>query len=270
MNDDQERKSNPDRDKATIDGLLERNKELERQNTELEKSLSAVRAELHDALYWFSFHLHNSLCAVLGYSQIMLSEYSEARGPRDKRFLENLRKSGDHTAIFVDSMRSMSTILSKEMRTETVDLSEIAVRWAKKNQEAEPEREAEFEIPSGITTSGDPVLLDILMEHLFNNAWEFTRRCPKARIEFGLSHDPPGDIKDDAARTIYFVRDNGYGFEKESSGLILKPFCNFPIPSASGAQIGLSIIWYAVRRHGGKVYAEGAADQGATFYFSLE
>jgi light-regulated signal transduction histidine kinase (bacteriophytochrome) len=121
----------------------------------------------------------------------------------------------------------------------------------------------EVKIAEGLTAYGDPNLVPLVLQNLLENAWKFTANRPEARIELGVQHVNGGT-------PAYYVRDNGAGFREESADRLFRPFQrlhsqkDFP-----GTGIGLATVWWIVRRHGGRVWAEGAVDRGATFYFTL-
>jgi light-regulated signal transduction histidine kinase (bacteriophytochrome) len=148
------------------------------------------------------------------------------------------------------------------MQHEVVDLSEIAKEIASGLQQRESERVAEFVIEEGLVVNGDRRLLKIMMENLLENAWKFTGRHPRARIEF--------DAADQDGRTVYFIRDDGAGFDMAYVNKLFVPFQRLHTPDEfPGTGIGLTTVQHIIHRHGGRVWAEGKVEKGATFYFSL-
>ena len=127
----------------------------------------------------------------------------------------------------------------------------------------DPERTVEFSIQEGMSASADSSLMEIVLSNLLGNAWKFTSKTDAARIEFGAIKN-----KD---TTLYFVRDNGAGFNQDFSERMFLPFHRLHSEADfEGTGIGLAIVERIIRRHGGEVWAEGVVGEGATIYFTLE
>ena len=162
----------------------------------------------------------------------------------------------------IDSLLSLSRLSRQEMVVQTVDLSAIAGEVAATLEQAEPDRDVTFRIQPGVTGEGDPALLRVVLDNLMANAWKFTSKHPSAVIEFGA--------RESEGETAYFVRDDGAGFDMAYAGKLFGAFqrvhgqSEFP-----GIGIGLATTARIVHRHGGRVWAEGELDKGATFYFTL-
>ena len=150
------------------------------------------------------------------------------------------------------------------MRRELVDLSAQTREIAAELGKSQPEREAEFVIADGLTANGDIRLLRLALENLRGNAWKFTSREEKARIEFGSTTL-------EGRERVYFVRDNGVGFDEAYAGKLFGAFQRLHGPEEfEGTGIGLATVQRIVRRHGGRVWAEGEVGEGATFFFTLD
>jgi light-regulated signal transduction histidine kinase (bacteriophytochrome) len=149
-----------------------------------------------------------------------------------------------------------------EIRPQPIDMSEMAESIAAELRERNPDRRAEFIVPPGIMANGDPQLLRIVMENLLGNAWKFTGTRDVARIEFNVTHRD--------GETVYYVRDNGVGFDMAYVNKLFIAFQRLHTETEfPGTGIGLAIIQRIIRRHGGRIWAEGEVDKGATFYFTL-
>jgi light-regulated signal transduction histidine kinase (bacteriophytochrome) len=149
-----------------------------------------------------------------------------------------------------------------ELRRERVDLSVLAREVAAELTGAEPERHIAVTIADGLVTSGDAALLRAVLSNLLGNAWKFTRPRPQAHIELGCQYDDAGPA--------YYVRDDGVGFEKEYADKLFRAFQRLHAPGEfEGSGIGLATVQRIIQRHGGRVWAEGAVGEGATFYFTL-
>jgi signal transduction histidine kinase len=146
------------------------------------------------------------------------------------------------------------------MHQERVDMAAIARSIANELEAREPQRKVQFVIPDSAMADGDSRLLRIAMENLLRNAWKYTSAHRTARIEFGC----------DAERGIYYVRDDGAGFDQAQVGRLFQPFQRLhSLAEFPGTGIGLATVQRIVHRHGGRVWAEGAKEKGATFYFTL-
>jgi light-regulated signal transduction histidine kinase (bacteriophytochrome) len=148
------------------------------------------------------------------------------------------------------------------MRRETVDLSALAHTVAAELKKAQPERDVTFVSEEGLVANGDEALLRAVLENLLGNAWKFTGKQPQARVEFGATQH--NGLK------AYMVRDNGAGFDMAYADKLFNPFQRLHgVAEYEGTGIGLATVQRIIRRHGGSVWAEGAVDQGATVYFTL-
>jgi PAS domain S-box-containing protein len=179
--------------------------------------------------------------------------------------LEYVKKA--HGAVLrmdglIGSLLDFSRISWVEPHRETVDLSALAHETAKELKLAEPGREVEFRIAVGIVADADASLLRIVLDNLIGNAWKYSGAREKAVIEF--------NVTDIDGKPVYFVRDNGSGFEKADADTLFVPFRRLPgAREFRGVGIGLATVDRIIRRHGGRVWAEGEPDKGATFFFAL-
>ena len=162
----------------------------------------------------------------------------------------------------IDDLLNLSRVTSGAMLREPVDLSAIARSICDELQGSAPERKVEFVIADGGTVEGDPRLLQVVIDNLLRNSWKYTSHQPAARIEFGIQN------KDGIP--VYFVRDNGVGFDPRASNRLFQPFQRLHSSEEfPGNGVGLATVQRIVRRHGGDVWAESEVGKGATFYFSL-
>jgi light-regulated signal transduction histidine kinase (bacteriophytochrome) len=162
----------------------------------------------------------------------------------------------------IDAMLSLARVTSADVRDERVDLSRIALSVATQLRNTDPSRLVDFVVRPNMDVVGDPHLIRALMENLLGNAWKFTSGRERARIEVGVLPDvhPP----------VYFVRDNGAGFDMVYADKLFAPFQRLHTSSQfPGTGIGLATVHRIVDRHGGRVWAEGVVDEGAMFKFTL-
>jgi signal transduction histidine kinase len=162
----------------------------------------------------------------------------------------------------IEDILALSRVTRSEMRRETVNLSALARGIAADLQQAEPHRSIEFSIADGLLVEGDGRLLQVALENLLGNACKFTMHRAHARIEVGAMRS--------GQELVYFVRDNGVGFDMAYASKLFSPFQRLHnARDFAGTGIGLATVQRIVQRHGGRVWAEGVVGQGATFYFAL-
>jgi len=231
---------------------------LEAKNIEL----NAIIEELESFSYSVAHDLRAPLARIDGFSQALLEFQSERLDEEGKRYLQRVRAGTQRMCRLVDDLLSLSRVTRTEMRRERVDLSAIAQSMMSDLRQREPDREVEFIVQPAVIASGDPELLQSALFNLLENAWKFTGKRRQARIEFGeveMNGTP-----------VYFVRDDGAGFDMAASQRLFQAFQRLHSNSEfGGSGIGLATVARIVKRHGGRLWAEGAVERGATFYFSL-
>jgi PAS domain S-box-containing protein len=243
--------------------------DLRRLNIELEERVEQRTAELEIAnkeLEAFSFSVSHDLRAPLrtidGFSQALQEDCVDKLDSQSKDYLQRIRQGVKNMAELIDGLLELSRIARKEIEHQPVDLTKTARKIALGFQEAEPQRQVEFFIQEGIVVNGDAHLLVIVLQNLLDNAWKFTSKHPSAKIEFGT--------KKINGEEVYFVRDDGAGFDMAYVGKLFAPFQrvhstkDFP-----GTGVGLATVQRIIHRHGGRVWAEGEIERGACFYFTL-
>jgi len=181
----------------------------------------------------------------------------------NRKHLERISTAVRRAHRLINDLLGLSKIVRAPLVVTTVDLSRLAREVLKALQENAPTRVAEFAVTDGVSVQGDSGLLRIVLENLLSNAWKFTGRQERTQIEFGSGVDRTG-------RPVYFVRDNGAGFDPRYAAKLFSPFqrlhseAQFP-----GTGIGLATVQRIIHRHGGEIWAESAVDCGAAFYFTL-
>ncbi len=243
--------------------------ELRRLNEELEQRVAARTAELQASnkeleafAYSVSHDLRAPLRAMDGFSQALLEDYADKLDLDGRNHLQRVRAASQRMADLIDGMLTLSRTTRIEMRRARVDLSGLAQTIALDLQKTAPQRRVEFVIAPGLAVHGDPHLLRSLIENLLGNAWKFTSKHDMARIEVGsVQQQGP---------TVYFVRDDGAGFDMAYVNNLFGVFRRLHGSSDfEGTGVGLATVQRIVHRHGGRVWAEGQPEQGATFYFTL-
>ncbi len=238
------------------------NIDLERRIIERTNELAAANKELEAFSYSVSHDLRAPLRSMDGFSQALLEEYTGKLDDQGKDYLGRIRAASQRMAQLIDDMLSLSRVTRSEMHRERVDMGAVAQSIAAELRRAQPERKAEFVVSPGLYADGDAHLLRIALENLLRNAWKFSGKKPEARIEFG--------VKEYDGRSAFFVRDNGAGFDMAYAGKLFGAFQRLHgMKEFPGTGIGLSIVMRIIHRHGGRIWAEGEVEKGATFYFTL-
>lgn len=240
--------------------------EIQKLNSSLEMKaaeLAAANKELEAFSYSASHDLRAPLRTIEGFSRALLEDYPDKLDETGKDYLRRVRSATERMGQLIDDLLNLSLTMRREMRREEANLSHLASTVAADLQGTIPERQVEFVIQDGVLAQGDARLLRELLENLLGNAWKFTGQNPQARIEFGAVLE--GDQK------VYFVRDNGAGFDMNYADKLFVPFQRLHSDSEfSGNGIGLALVSRIINRHGGRIWAEGEVNKGATFYFTLQ
>ena len=214
----------------------------------------------------FSYSVAHDLRAPLrgidGFSQALLEDYSDKLDEEGRRHLRILRESAQYMAQLIDSLLALARVTQGELHRDRIDLSETARSVFLGLQKRDADREVEFKIEQGLSHYGDRQLLRILLENLIGNAWKFTSKQKNPKIIFGRRQNDRS--------YEYFVRDNGAGFDMAYSAKLFGVFQRLHNPKEfEGTGIGLATVQRIARRHGGRVWATGEPEKGATFYFTL-
>jgi light-regulated signal transduction histidine kinase (bacteriophytochrome) len=225
--------------------------------------LKAVNKELEAFSYSVSHDLRAPLRSIDGFSQALLEDCLDQLNPEGQDYLRRIRSATQRMGQLIDDLLNLSRVTRSDLQKGVVDLSQLASRICNHLQQAHPERQVEIEIQPNLSAHGDLHLLQVVLENLFNNAWKFTDGQPQAKIEFGR-------VGAENGRLVYFVRDNGVGFDMAFAGKLFKPFQRLhQMHEFPGNGIGLATVQRIIHRHGGEVWAEGTLNQGAAFNFTL-
>jgi light-regulated signal transduction histidine kinase (bacteriophytochrome) len=206
--------------------------------------------------------LRAPLRSIDGFSQALLQDYAGRLDDQGQDYLKRIRAAGRQMSQLIDDLLKLSRVTRSEMRREPVDLSALAQAIAAELQAAQPERQVEWSIAPGLVANADANLMRILLTNLLGNAYKFTARHPIALIEWGMLEQEN--------RLVYFVRDNGSGFDMAYADKLFGVFQRLhSADEFEGTGVGLAIVHRIIKRHGGRVWAEGKINEGATFYFAL-
>jgi PAS domain S-box-containing protein len=224
--------------------------------------LEAANKELEAFSYSVSHDLRAPLRSIDGFSQALQEDYTARLDDEGQGHLRRIRAATARMAQIIDALLDLARVSRAELRSTAVDLAALAQGIIAELRQREPGRAIEFVCADQAPVRGDPALLRIVIENLLGNAWKFTAPRRPARIEFGM-------VQHDGA-PAYFVRDNGPGFDMTYAGKLFGAFQRLHGAAAfEGTGIGLATVQRIIHRHGGRVWAESAVDQGATFYFTV-
>jgi signal transduction histidine kinase len=243
--------------------LLEEQLALVTQLRQQTAQLAATNKELEAFSYSVSHDLRAPLRSIDGFSQALLEDYGDQLDTDGQDYLQRVRAATQRMAQLIDDLLSLARVTRSELHHDLVDLSAHAKTIANELQRTQPDRQVAFVIAPGLAAHGDERLLHLVLENLLANAWKFTGGCACPHIEFGAV---PCD-----GQIAYFVRDNGAGFDMAYADKLFGAFQRLhALTEFAGTGIGLATVQRVIHRHGGRVWAESAVAQGATFFFSLQ
>ena len=242
--------------------LTEVNEELEERVAKRTSELQSSNQELEAFSYSVSHDLRAPLRTIDGFSLALEEDFAEKLDDQGRDYITRVRNGVQRMGTLIDALLQLSRVTRSEVQREQVDLSQLATLVFREVEIADPERRVEWSAQPGLTAEADPRLMRIAFENLIGNAWKFTARTPGATISFGSS---PRD-----GRTVYFLRDNGAGFDMKYVDRLFTAFQRLHGEREfTGSGIGLATVSRIVRRHHGSIWAEAEPGKGATFFFTL-
>jgi PAS domain S-box-containing protein len=248
--------------KRAEEEIRQLNQDLERRVQQRTAQLEEANKELESFSYSVSHDLRAPLRSIDGFSRALLEDYADKLDEEGKENLQTVRAASQRMGQLIDAMLTLSQINRGTMGWGEVNLSQMAAQVAGELEQAEPGREVEWVIARDCVVCGDSGLLRIVLENILGNAWKYTSKKPSARIEFGNAETKEGPV--------YFVRDNGCGFDMKYVHKLFGAFQRLhSLSQFPGTGIGLASVQRVIRRHGGRVWIEGKVDQGATLFFTL-
>jgi PAS domain S-box-containing protein len=238
------------------------NEELEKRVAERTIELAAANSELEAFSYTVSHDLRAPLRSIDGFSEILLEDCSKKLNDTEIMYIKNVRESVRDMSALIDGLLILSRMTKGELNQELIDLSSIAQTVIDVSCVDSPERNVICNITPNIMANGDPRLVKTLFDNLIGNAWKYSQTKIDARIDFGVNQEN--------GETIYFVKDNGTGFDMAYEDKLFQPFQRLhKAEEFEGTGIGLATVQRIVQRHGGRIWAEAEVGKGAIFFFTL-
>ena len=235
---------------------------LDKQVEERTRELQQVNKELSAFSYSVSHDLRAPLRSIDGFSQIVLEDYSDHLDDSGRRLLERIRAAARRMGQLIQSLLELSRVTRLDLVRQTFSFSDMAAAVVDGLRAASPDRAVTVNITPDLWLEADPTLTRALLENLIQNAWKFTSKTKDARIEIGKI--------DDRNQAVFFVRDNGAGFDPAYADRLFTPFQRLhPESEFEGTGIGLATVQRVINRHAGRIWAESQTGHGATFFFAL-
>jgi PAS domain S-box-containing protein len=238
------------------------NEELSGRVEERTAELAAANKELEAFAYSVSHDLRAPLRTIDGFSQALLEDYTDIIDETGKDYLRRVRAAASRMSSLIEDILGLSRVTRSEMERRSVNLSEVVREVFEDIKALEPEREIDISIADGAIARCDRRLMKVVLQNLIGNAWKFTRNVEKPKIEFG--------IKEQDGKTVFYIKDNGAGFDMKYKDKLFVPFQRLHQPDEfEGSGIGLATVQRIMNRHGGLIWADGAVNKGATFNFTI-
>lgn len=235
---------------------------LEQNVQQRTAELEAANRELEAFSYSVSHDLRGPLRSISGFGKLLADDYADKLDKTGKSFLEYITAGTRQMSELIEALLELSKVTRAPMRKQPVELDALARDVARELQERDPGRDCRVTVADGLAAEGDPRLLKILLQNLMGNAWKFTAKQAHAHVEVG------GQERD--GKRVFFVRDDGAGFDLAHAANLFTPFHRqHRQDEFEGLGIGLATVQRIVSRHGGRIWAEAAPGQGATFFFTL-
>lgn len=242
--------------------VLRLNAELEDRVRDRTAQLEAANLELESFSYSVSHDLRAPLRAINGFSQALIEDFPEHLPAEGHRYLALTRAATVRMGELIEALLNLSRVSRGPLEPVRIDVSALATQIISDLRRHDPERNVDVRVQAGMVADADPRLLPAVLENLIGNAWKFTAQTSTACIEIGAVRE--------AGQTVFFVRDNGAGFDMAYADKLFVAFQRLHSASEyTGTGIGLATVQRIVRRHGGRVWADSKPGQGARFYFTL-
>lgn len=241
---------------------VSKQKKAQAQLTKRTRELETINRELESFSYSVSHDLRAPLRSIEGFTNKLIIEYASAFDEKGRDYFMRIVKASKRMGVLINDIIKLSRIARKEMKPETFDMSEIVVSICNELAESEPLRSAEIKIQPSITCCADKNLITIVLQNLIDNAWKYSRKKDHTLIEFGM--------QDLDGKRVYFIKDNGVGFDMNYAGNLFKAFQRLHSNDEfEGTGIGLATVQRIIERHSGEIWADSKENKGTTFFFTL-
>jgi signal transduction histidine kinase len=235
---------------------------LEKRVRDRTAELAVANKELESFSYTVSHDLRSPLRAISGFSDILVMESSDKLNDEEKGYLKNIQDSSIEMSNLIDGLLTLSRSTQGTVTRDEVDISLIVENIINTHQKVDPDRIVTWDIMKDLSVTGDYRLIKTLLDNLLGNAWKYTSTTQNAHIKFGA--------RKNAEETVYFVQDNGAGFDMAYAKQLFTPFKRLHKSAEfEGTGIGLATVQRIIHRHGGRVWAEAEVNKGAVFFFTL-
>ena len=245
------------------DEIRQLNSELEERVSRRTAQLEASNQELEAFSYSVSHDLRSPLKTINGFSHLLERTLTGNVSEKGSHYLHRIRAGTQQMGELIDGLLSLAQLSRDKLQFSEVDLADIARSIHKECRERDPERQAQILVQETMQARGDRRLLSVVLQNLIGNAWKFTSRVEMARIEVGSQPQEAGE-------TVYFVKDNGAGFNMAYAEKLFGTFERLHSPDDfAGTGIGLATVKRVIDRHGGRVWAQSKEGEGTVFFFTL-
>jgi light-regulated signal transduction histidine kinase (bacteriophytochrome) len=224
--------------------------------------LRAANKELEAFSYSVAHDLRGPLDVVSGMTYVMQASYKDKLGAEGAEMLESVQRSAKSMASLIDDLLNLARATTVGLERRQIDLTSMAQAVAEDLVIASPDRKVQFTFAEGAVVNADQGLMSVVMDNLIRNAWKYTSHHERSSIEFAWT------VR--GGRRIFYVRDDGAGFDQRKADRLFQPFQRLHSSSEfPGTGIGLATVQRIIARHGGRIWAEGQVEHGATFYFTV-
>lgn len=245
-----------------LSSLVQTQQQAQHDLTQRQTQLENVNKELESFAYAVSHDLRAPLRSIDGFSLALLEDYQEKLDDEGKDYLKRVRTNTQKMGDLIDAILRLSRQTRKELSCTRIDLTSLSRSIITRIQQEEPQRHVNVTIMEHLQVTGDKDLLASAMENLLQNAWKFTKKQPHPRIDVGTEQYN--------GERVFYVKDNGAGFDMNNAEHLFAPFQRLHSQQDyPGIGIGLSTVKRIIQKHGGKIWAKAAPQQGASFYFTL-
>ena len=249
--------------KMAEDELLQMKKQLETRVAQRTAQLEAVNTDLEAFNYSVAHDLRNPLNGILGIAVLMQMDEAKTLTAGQRRHLQLIESSASSMNELIGGLLSLARVSRQVLAAAPLDLTAMAKAILERLALEHPERRVDWAVHAGVTALGDPALVESVLQNLLQNAWKYSERAQPAQVRFGLA-------RSSSTQQVYFVHDNGIGFDMATAGKLFTPFSRLPSSSGfTGTGIGLATVRRIVERHGGTIWVESKPGVSTTFFFTL-